>query len=480
MKIKINKIFGKYNNEIDFDNRINIFIGENGIGKSTTINILKCLLEFRYIKLQDYYFESIEIIDENDSVFITYDDLCLSKDYIYNKYKEIDESNEVLDMLTSFLNELDYRLLYKINKNFSLLYNERQLRYFVNNGFLDYIRKYIENIYLNSEIIADNGYFYKNSNIVNLHEKIKILINKLGFNNVLFLKLSNDFNVINLFENNLEEEKKTEQKINRLLEYVSNDNRYKKYLSKSYIEELKTKYNISVEKETLFSKFNISNFLFTNIYTSEDLENFKNLFYDFIYENLENIDNLPLMYDINEKEYNKILLYLKPLIPKNNILYDKLNEVYNDTSFKYGNEYKLLCYFIDKFGDKYLNIKNDKLDKLNNLFKKYFNNKEVIATPFGISISTNDYKNDIYFEELSEGEKKIIILFTAIIFADNMIVLMDEPETSLSAVWQKDLIKDTISCNYNRLIIATQSPYIVSRDEYLDYLVCLPLENSHE
>ena len=47
MKIKINKIFGQYNNEINFDNRINIFIGENGIGKSTTISILQCLLEFR-------------------------------------------------------------------------------------------------------------------------------------------------------------------------------------------------------------------------------------------------------------------------------------------------------------------------------------------------------------------------------------------------------------------------------------------------
>jgi len=107
VKIRINKIFGKYNNEIDFDNKINIFIGENGIGKSTTINILYCLLEARYIKLQDYYFESIKILENNNTFRLNYEDLCLSQ--------------EVLDMLNSFLNKLDYRLLYKLNKNLILI-----------------------------------------------------------------------------------------------------------------------------------------------------------------------------------------------------------------------------------------------------------------------------------------------------------------------------------------------------------------------
>lgn len=148
MKIKINKIFGQYNNEINFDNRINIFIGENGIGKSTTISILQCLLEFRYIKLQDYYFESIEIINDNDIVTIKYSDLCLKNDYIYENYKIHYDSEEPSDMLMEFLNELDYRKLYKLNKDFRLLNNERDLRYFVNNGFLSYIEPIIKDIYI--------------------------------------------------------------------------------------------------------------------------------------------------------------------------------------------------------------------------------------------------------------------------------------------------------------------------------------------
>lgn len=237
---------------------------------------------------------------------------------------------------------------------------------------------------------------------------------------------------------------------------------------------------MNFEKERISNKLNISKLLFSNIYSKKDIDTFKENLYDFIYENIDNPEKLQIKHNISETEYNKILAYIKPLLPENNILNNKLNEGYNDISFKDGDGYELLCAFLDKFGNKYLNIKNDKLDKLNNIFKKYFNNKEVIATPFGILISTSDYKNDIYFNELSEGEKKIIILFTTLVFSDNMIVLIDEPETSLSAVWQKELIKDIISCNYNRLIIATQSPYIVSRDEYLDYLICLPMEKNNE
>ena len=50
--------------------------------------------------------------------------------------------------------------------------------------------------------------------------------------------------------------------------------------------------------------------------------------------------------------------------------------------------------------------------------------------------------NDISFCELSTGEQKIIILFLLSIFSDDLIILLDEPETSLSVVWQKELITD--------------------------------------
>ena len=82
MIIKVNKLFGRYNNEIDLDKKINIFIGENGIGKSTTINLVNCLLKYDYIGLIKYSFDSIEIKTDNETVLIKYDDLILDKEYL--------------------------------------------------------------------------------------------------------------------------------------------------------------------------------------------------------------------------------------------------------------------------------------------------------------------------------------------------------------------------------------------------------------
>ena len=40
MKININGIYKKYNTSVDLDKKCTIFIGENGIGKSTTMKIV--------------------------------------------------------------------------------------------------------------------------------------------------------------------------------------------------------------------------------------------------------------------------------------------------------------------------------------------------------------------------------------------------------------------------------------------------------
>ena len=43
-----------------------------------------------------------------------------------------------------------------------------------------------------------------------------------------------------------------------------------------------------------------------------------------------------------------------------------------------------------------------------------------------------------------------------------MILLLDEPELSLSLVWQETLVPDLISCGSNKLIVATHSPFILN------------------
>ncbi len=73
---------------------------------------------------------------------------------------------------------------------------------------------------------------------------------------------------------------------------------------------------------------------------------------------------------------------------------------------------------------------------------------------------------------LSSGERHIILMMASIIFekAQNVHVLIDEPELSLLINWQKRIINDI--CSFNSvctLIVITHSPYIVS-DKYSKHL----------
>ena len=71
-----------------------------------------------------------------------------------------------------------------------------------------------------------------------------------------------------------------------------------------------------------------------------------------------------------------------------------------------------------------------------------------------------------------EKHKKIVLLMTMSILCENMRIMLDEPELSLSIVWQEDLLQDLLkSQNFRTLLIATHSPYLVSKEEVQDYII---------
>ena len=115
------------------------------------------------------------------------------------------------------------------------------------------------------------------------------------------------------------------------------------------------------------------------------------------------------------------------------------------------------------------------------ILKKYIMDKSVKVTPAGIIVKNSDdtgpfsiYDPDVLdLSVLSSGEKKIIIIFAVGVFF-NKVIMLDEPELSLSLVWQEDMLVDLINECKGDLIVATHSPYIVQDESVRSFIQYLP------
>lgn len=135
---------------------------------------------------------------------------------------------------------------------------------------------------------------------------------------------------------------------------------------------------------------------------------------------------------------------------------------------------------------------NEKILKLEERLNNYFYDKEIEILPSGIFVKIKreadnskivpirESKNDcIGLNELSSGEKKIILLFVIAAFSNRVSVILDEPELSLSVLWQEHLLPDLIEegC-FKNLIVATHSPYMAMDERVQDCIVFLPAEDN--
>jgi len=141
---------------------------------------------------------------------------------------------------------------------------------------------------------------------------------------------------------------------------------------------------------------------------------------------------------------------------------------------------KSLFYFLQILVDIY--EKQKELDNSINKFKEvcnnYLINKKVFydESKIKIYIKSDGSEELLPLSKLSSGEKQIISIFSKIYLSEvnqSFIVLFDEPELSLSIVWQRKLLPDIVNsgkCSF--LLAVTHSPFIFE-NELDDYAIGL-------
>ncbi|MBE0451895.1 MAG: AAA family ATPase, partial [Clostridia bacterium] len=111
----IEGLFNEYNFEINLDKRLNVLIGENGVGKSTILRIIRYLSELDFVGLSRYMFKKIILVRGENRFEINYTDLIPKPMYIISQFSE--ETMDWIDCLEFDL-QVDLKAAYVKNEYF--------------------------------------------------------------------------------------------------------------------------------------------------------------------------------------------------------------------------------------------------------------------------------------------------------------------------------------------------------------------------
>lgn len=431
-RFKINQLYGTVNVDIPFNSSgINVFIGENGLGKTTVLNILYYLLTKNYRKLSQFEFGSVELyFGNNDYIKIEFKDL--QNAFIFETEGNIPR-HLVRDIIDDF-GENDLATLYTFmqSKEFS---KESLLHHPVirKNKFA---KRYPSGVLFN----VINTLFNEDLSKILLMQGKKIE-NALKDLRILYFptyrRIEEDLKNLNL---EIDEEGKRNQ-TEKLIQFGMDDVKRRFRLVQDEIQKLSSNGLSKISSEILSQL----------IKGTPEISN-----YDYLSTNLDNIKII--LSRVGSALTNE---------DKNRIL-DKL------TTSSIQTEDRFLIYFIQKLIEIYEKQKflDEKIKKFVIVCNKYLSssNKELIynesEVEFYINSSFYSQSKPLsdFLNKLSSGEKQIISLFSKIYLSyedENYIILFDEPELSLSVFWQEILLPDIIDSGRCKTLIAvTHSPFI--------------------
>ncbi|MGN0163689.1 MAG: AAA family ATPase [Candidatus Ornithomonoglobus sp.] len=434
--IKIKKLFGYANVELHFDKEVNIYIGENGLGKTTILNCVYYVLKKKYDKLAEIDFSSIHIkFTEERREFV----LSVFDINDYNKRKMPRRRWYDEDLIKLILNEATMGL-YTINGIDSEELEFATLKLSRVDGIpMDIARRqimeYLKIGRFNSDGEIKKGNYKK---VIELNEALDEYITQKILYFTTYRRIENDFSkLINKGERVQESDMlirfgmaDVEKSIGNILNLIRENSR----------ESFNKMTGVLLKQYASRNKIN-SNVL-SDISINKDM----------LKITLDRLGN-----EIAEDDRNKIISLL-------------------DNGDIYKREYSYLLDLIIKLIDNYNKQKvyDDKIQNFVYTCNKYLNGKQFVYNQSDLKLDIkllNNKLNNIKLMQLSSGEKQIVSLFSKLYLENDKdsILVIDEPELSLSMKWQKMLLPDIMrSGNCKLLLTVTHSPFIFENEFDMD------------
>jgi predicted ATPase len=406
--VTITGFWGQHSINTDFNEDVNIFIGRNGTGKTTFINLLQAVLSVDLELLHSLQFDKIIINLKNG-----------------NKSRKVE--------VEKLADNLQYKeIIYKIGaKKHNLpIIPTRELKYIhKRNGRL-------------------HPRFYREI------QEIKLTLSKLI--NVSYLSVNRD--LTDEYKENRREE--ISNIIDARLEELINDLTTYQLQLETELSKLSKKFQEDVLRSMLFNED--FDFVKVNEPVKLDIRRI-GIGLKQAYRGLGILDN-----QTDEAIDRHIEAIKKAANSINESVKDKDKGVYpndvtpltllrrtrriNELSFELEENKKRIFVRLDDF----INLLNEFHDT------KYFSLQD--SKSGGISIIKDD--TSIPISQLSSGEKQLIILLTEALLqkGQETLFIADEPELSLHIEWQRKVISSIKKLNPNsQVVVATHSPEIVGK-----------------
>lgn len=439
-EIEIKKIFGMYDVKISLqnDNKIDVYIGENGIGKTSILNIINAVLTGDVNKVLGIDFEGIKVILEKKEFYFTKNDMLFSLN-VSRAFRRIRMSLQHRLSREEFIEMLelsDSRKIQEVIAKLRLLIEERRVS-------PQLLTRFNEGLYENEEIDEEHLDIEKNSWLVYLnylsshplrimyfptYRRIEEDILNMGvsFDNEKKIKSIN-------YEESIEEVDSSVQMLKSGMKDVQ-----------AIIEDLQVK----IKNASLESFNKVTGDMMTYLLKSD-------------YE-VEAVNEI-------SKDTKKIEVILNR-ISDSNLKVEVKEEILNNLKNNTIEEKESLAFFIESLLKYYKQQEGLELQikAFVNTCNKYLVNKQFIYDESKITISVINKINQkvIELDQLSSGEKQIISIFALIYLdqiEDKIFILIDEPELSLSLIWQEMLLEDIYNSEKVSYILAvTHSPFIYS------------------
>lgn len=423
--IRIEKLFGQFDYRIDFSdlsNNVKIITAPNGYGKSTILKIIDNFINQKFDQLLNYEFASFEI-SFNRSIF-----------YIKR------ESN-TLYIRDNNSNSLNYSKedLLEFSKNFQYIIR-RELPFLKKLSINKWIDERDDEILSSTEVKNRYHYIFENSDL--LDNKTEWLHRVIENEKVVFIQTNRLINVAQGQEFHQERSSAVLDLSEKILE-LRND-------------IVRTQFHISMDQGSKFPER-----------VMDLLSKERSI-------NINDVSEKMIKISRFDKIYNKNDLFGNLGLKSSIISRLKKEEIYDNDSFLL-----VLNSYLEDIVER-INFCDDLARRIH-LFKEAVNSlfqfKSIDFHPTdGIIVQKKNKgvrgdvaytKESFKIDDLSSGEQHLIILLGNLIFntVANTLVLIDEPEISLHAAWQKkllNLIDEIAKTNNFQVIVATHSFILIN------------------